>query len=456
MSEGVQAVLDTEAGSSRTISDRSRATYALSVLFAINAMNFFDRQIVGALAEPIRKEWGLSDSALGALGTAFTLLYAFVGIPLGRLSDRSPRKRILGVAVLVWSVLTSLSALTRNYWQLFATRLGVGVGEAACAPAATSLIGDLYPPARRARALSIFMLGLPIGIALSYLMSSFIAHAWGWRAAFFLAGIPGVFCAIAAMFIDEPVRGMAETRTVVSSPRQRSSWRALLSIPTMWWLILSGALHNFNMYALGSFLAPLLMRYHGATLRQGGLMAMLSYGLSGIPGLLIGGALADRLSLRRKDGRLLVGAVSILVSVPLLLLALSRPAHDTFSFVLFAGAGCMTMYVYYSSVYATLHDVVEPSLRGTAMALYFFAMYVLGASFGPLVTGMASDFFTRRAAVAAGATIFTKKALEPFRGAGLHPAMYLIPVLSILLTLVLFAACRTVAGDMDKRDRGGS
>ena len=155
-------------------------------------MNFFDRQIGGALAEPIRKEWNLSDGALGALGTAFTLLYAFVGIPLGRLSDRSSRKRILSVAVLVWSALTSLSAVTRSFWQMFATRLGVGVGEAACAPAATSLIGDLYPPARRARALSIFMLGLPIGIALSYLVSSFVAHTWGWRAAFFVAGIPGV------------------------------------------------------------------------------------------------------------------------------------------------------------------------------------------------------------------------------------------------------------------------
>ncbi|MDP9362575.1 MAG: MFS transporter [Acidobacteriota bacterium] len=438
------------------MSDRSRATYALWVLFAINAMNFFDRQIGGALAEPIRKEWNLSDSALGALGTAFTLLYALVGIPLGRLSDRTSRRRILGMAVVFWSLLTSLSALTRNYWQMFATRLGVGVGEAACAPAATSLIGDLYPPARRARAMSIFMLGLPIGVAASYLMSSFVAHAWGWRAAFFVAGIPGVFCAIAAMFIDEPARGMAETQTVVPPPREGSPWRVLLSIPTMWWLILSGALHNFNMYALGSFLAPLLMRYHGATLRQAGLMSMVIYGLSGIPGLLIGGALADRLSLKRKNGRLLVGAFSILLSAPLLALALSRPAHDTVSFMLLAGAGCMTMYVYYSSVYATLHDVVGPSLRGTAMALYFFAMYVLGASFGPIVTGMASDFFTRRAAIAAGSAIFTTKALEPFRGAGLHSAMYLIPVLSILLTLVLFAGCRTVAGDMDKRDRGGS
>jgi MFS family permease len=456
------------------MSDRSRATYVLSVLFAINAMNFFDRQIGGALAEPIRKEWGLSDSALGALGTAFTLLYAFVGIPLGRLSDRISRKKILGIAVFAWSLLTSISGMARSYGQMFAARLGVGAGEAACAPAATSLIGDLFPPARRARAMSVFMLGLPIGIALSYLVSSFVAHTWGWRAAFFIAGIPGLLCAIAALFIDEPPRGMAEKpltptlspqagrgSTQAESPSSREagrgwrgapgegSWRVLLTIPTMWWLVLSGALHNFNMYALGSFLTPLLMRYHGATLRQAGVIAMASYGLAGIPGLLIGGALADRLSIRRKNGRLLVGAVSILISVPLLLLALLTPAHHTLMFVMFAAAGCMAMYVYYSSVYATLHDVVEPALRGTAMALYFFAMYVLGASFGPLVTGMASDFFTRRAAAGA-------KILEPFRGQGLHSAMYLIPVLSTLLTLVLFAASRTVAGDMEKRDRGGS
>ncbi|MGZ8798337.1 MAG: spinster family MFS transporter, partial [Thermoanaerobaculia bacterium] len=307
------------------MNDRSHR-YALVVLFAINTINFFDRQIGGALAEPIRKEWNLSDSALGALGTAFTLLYALVGLPLGRLADRQPRKKILAIAVLVWSALTSLSAATRSYLQMFATRLGVGVGEAACAPASTSLIGDLYPPARRARAMSIFMLGLPVGIALSYLVSSFVAHTWGWRAAFFVAGIPGVLCAVAAMFIKEPPRGMAETRSVGARRREGSPWRVLLSIPTLWWLIASGALHNFNMYALGSFLAPLLMRYHGATLRQAGVMAMVSYGLSGIPGLLIGGALADRLSVRRRAGRLRVGAVSLLVSGPMLVLALSQPA----------------------------------------------------------------------------------------------------------------------------------
>ncbi len=221
----------------------------------------------------------------------------------------------------------------------------------------------------------------------------------------------------------------------------------------MWWLILSGALHNFNMYALGSFLAPLLMRYHIATLRQAGLMSMIAFGLSGIPGLLVGGALADRLSARRRDGRLIVGALAILLSMSLLLLALSRAAHATVAFVILASAGCMAMYVYYSSVYATVHDIVEPSLRGTAMALYFFAMYVLGASFGPVVIGMTSDFFTRRAAAAAGLANATGRALEPFRGAGLHSAMYVIPILSVALAIVLFAATRTVGRDMERLDR---
>lgn len=422
--------------------EEGRAGYALAVLFVINTMNFFDRVIGGALGEPIRREWNLSDSALGALGTAFTLLYAFVGVPLGRLSDRAPRKTILAISVFVWSALTALSGMTRTYWQLFATRLGVGVGEAACAPAATSMIGDLFPPRQRARAMSVFMMGLPIGIALSYFVGSYVAHAYGWRTAFYVAGIPGVLAAIAALFIAEPPRGTKEVAPV--QVKTGSPWRILLSIPTLWWLILSGALHNFNMYALGSFLAPLLMRYHGADLRQAGLMTMMIYGLSGIPGLLIGGALADQWAMKRKDGRLLVAAIATGVSAPLMWAALARPASDRVLFVVLGSLACAFMYVYYASVYATLQDVVAPSLRGTAMALYFFAMYVLGASFGPLATGMLSDFFTRRAA--AGAL-----ELEPFRGAGLHSAMVAVPVLSILLAGVLFAATRTVARDMERR-----
>jgi predicted MFS family arabinose efflux permease len=426
---------------------------ALSVLFAINAMNFFDRQILGALAEPIRKEWALSDSAIGGLGTAFTLLYAFVGVPLGRLTDKTTRTTILAGGVFIWSLLTAASGLAQNFRQMFALRLGVGVGEATCAPAATSLIGDLFPPNRRAKALSIFMLGLPIGVALSYAISSRIAYSYGWRAAFFLAGIPGIICAIAVLFVREPKRGATETHNIGGLKREGSPYLLVLSIPTMWWVIISGALHNFNMYALGTFISPLLMRYHGADIREAGDISMIVFGLSGAPGLFLGGMAGDWVMKRRSNGRLLVGSLAILLSVPLVYFGLSVARGDTLAFTLLVGAGCAVMYVYYSTVYSTIQDVIEPSLRGTAMALYFFAMYVLGASLGPWGMGRASDYFTERAASAAGVTEFTRQALEPFRAEGLHSAMFLIPVLGAALTLVLFAGSRTVTGDMERLQR---
>jgi MFS family permease len=433
--------------------DTSRRTYALAVLFAINAMNFFDRQILGAVAEPVRREWALGDGAMGALGTAFTLLYAFVGVPLGRLVDRANRTRILAAGCAVWSVLTALSGAAGSFWSLFVVRLGVGVGEASCAPAASSLIGDLFPAARRAKALAVFMMGLPIGLALSFAVSSYVATTWGWRAAFYVAGIPGILCAWAALRIPEPPRGRAEGHDVGARRRPGSPYLIVLSIPTVWWLILSGALHNFNMYALGAFLSPFLTRFHKVQLVDAGLIAMAVYGLAGAPGLLLGGVLGDAIVRRRKDGRLLVGALAILASLPLTALALGRPAGDVFGFAVLMGLGCAAMYVYYSTVYATLQDVIEPSLRGTAMALYFFAMYVLGASLGPLGTGLVSDHFTRQAAAAAGVTEMTARTLEPFRGVGLQQAMYLIPALGVLLALVLFAGSRTVTKDAEALQR---
>src|SRR5947209_19949526 len=135
--------------------------YTLAVLLGINTMNFFDRQILPAVQEKIRHDWDLSDSRLGWLGTAFILLYAIVGLPLGRLADVGRRKWILAGGVGLWSLLTLGSGFAWNFWSLFALRLGVGVGEASCAPAASSLIGDLVPAKGRARAMALFMLGLP-------------------------------------------------------------------------------------------------------------------------------------------------------------------------------------------------------------------------------------------------------------------------------------------------------
>ena len=133
----------------------SSASFALIILFAINLLNFFDRQLAGALAEPVRKEFMLSDTALGLLGTVFTLMYAIVGLPLGRIADKWYRTRLLAIGTGVWSLLTAASGLAQNYTQLFISRLGVGLGEATCAPAGQSLIGDLFPPRQRARAMGL-------------------------------------------------------------------------------------------------------------------------------------------------------------------------------------------------------------------------------------------------------------------------------------------------------------
>ena len=422
------------------------AWFALLILFGINAMNFYDRQILGAVAELIRKDWVLSDTMLGTLGTAFILMYAVVGVPLGRLTDTWSRKKILGIGVSIWSVLTAASGLAPNFGWLFATRLGVGVGEASCAPAANSLIGDLYPPRKRAMALSIFMLGLPVGIFLSYRLSGLIAHAYSWREAFYFACIPGLILALLAFAISEPQRGSAEEHSSAGRQRAGSPYWVVLGIPTIMWIIVSGALHNFNMYAVNAFLPAFLMRTHLMGLKGATNVSSIVLGAVGVIGLLGGGWAADRLSRTRADGKLLLSSITMIIAAPCIYFALKQPPGATVGFMLLMGTGSMLMFVYYSCVYAAIQDVIEPALRGTAMALYFFAMYVLGASLGPIGTGMLSDHFAKEAMAAAGATAMT----EQFKATGLHSAMYVIPLLCALLAVVLFAASRTVSTDMEK------
>lgn len=428
----------------------NRAWFALAVLFAINTMNFFDRQILGTVGEQIRKEWGLSDTALGTLGTAFTIIYAIVGLPLGGLADKFSRTRILSIGVFVWSLLTAASGMCRSFGQLFVARLGVGLGEATCAPAASSLIGDAFPSHKRSNALSIFMLGLPIGIALALKVGGKIARDYGWHTAFYIAALPGVVCAGLAMMLIEPARGAAEVHDVGATKREGSAVANVLSIPSMWPIIASGALHNFNMYAIGSFIVPLLMRYHKVDIAEAGGYAMWVYGISGIPGLLFGGVLADSLTKKYAGGRMMLSAVMFFLAAPLTYFALVAAPGSTMGYVVPMALGVAAMYVYYSTTYSTIQDLVEPSLRGTAMATYFCAMYLLGASGGPYLLGMLSDHYTTAAAAAAGVVATTPAALEPFRGAGLHTAMFVVPILNLALTACMFAASRTVPRDIAK------
>jgi MFS family permease len=204
------------------------------------------------------------------------------------------------------------------------------------------------------------------------------------------------------------------------------------------------------MYALGAFLTPYLMRHHGLDIQNANFVSMIVYGLLGAPGLLLGGAVGDAAKKRKPNGALLVAASAILLSIPFFFFALTISGGNIAPFLILMGTSCALMYFYYSIVYSTIQNVTEPGLRGTAMAVYFLAMYLLGASFGPYIIGLISDYFTQQAAVAAGVSAFTAQSLEPFRGAGLRSAMYVVPVLSALLTLVLFAASRTVKSDVEK------
>ncbi len=426
------------------------AYYALAVLFLINALNFFDRQIIGAVGEPIRVEFGLSDTALGVLNVAFTLIYAFVGLPLGKLADRFSRHKILSVGVLVWSVFTAASGLAQSFWQIFALRLGVGIGEASCAPAANSLIGDYFPAAKRARATSVFMLGLPVGLALSFYVSGAVAQNYGWRTAFFVAGLPGLICVVLAFFIREPLRGAVEEINVGAKTRTGSTFANVFKTPTMRWLIISGALHNFNLYAISAFMNSYLIRFHGLDIKQAGFVSMIIYGFLSLPGLLGGGALGDWANKRRADGAMLVVSAATLLSIPFFFFALGTEAGNVTKFLLLMGASVALMYFYYSIIYSTIASINEPASRGSAMAIYFMAMYLLGASFGPYVVGAISDYFTQNAAAAAGIIEFSPKTLEPFRAVGLRSAMYLVPILSGILTAVLYMASRTVRADVEK------
>ncbi len=419
---------------------------SLGVLFAINILNFYDRQVLGALLEPIRREFHLSDTQLGALGTLPIVLYAVMGLPLGRLADSWSRKKLLAAGVAVWAALTGAGGLVKAYWMLMVSRLGVYVGEAACAPTATSWIGDLFPAGQRSRALAIFMLGVPIGAGLSHIIGGPSAQVWGWRTALVTAALPAILLIPALLRLPEPARGASEVRRSA----QTSAW-SILRVPTMWWIIASGALVNFNLYALATFFPAFLTRYHHLSVGAAGFWAGVGYGVAGVAGGIAAGALGDRVIGKRPDGRMLSAAAAALLAAPVAFMGIRLPSGAAAASIILIMTSYGFLNMYYGLVYAAIHDIVAPAFRGTAMSVYFLAMYLCGASFGPLFTGQLSDYLARAAAHAAGASA----AGEAYRAIGLHQAMYVVPALSVALALALYGGSRTVAADMARRDVPG-
>ncbi|HYE49664.1 MAG TPA: MFS transporter [Azospirillaceae bacterium] len=422
----------------------------LALLFLVNLLNFFDRTIPAIVNEPIRLEWGLSDLQLGLVGSsAFTVIYALAGVPLGRLADTGSRKRILCWGLSAWSGMTAATGLAQNYLSFFLIRLGVGIGEASCTPAATSMIGDMFPAHRRATAMGVFMLGLPIGLVLAFFTTGAMVQAFGsWRAPFFIAALPGFLVAALVLLVREPARGAAEEVAVADAP-VADPMRKVLRIRTMLWIVLAGVTLNFGSYAGNGFLVSLLQRYYGLPIETAAVLTGVIVGLTGLVGLTLGGRIADAVHRRGERGRLLFGAACLTAAAPLTFFALEAGAAALTSFVVLFAVGWLFQYAFYTTVYPAIHDVVQPRLRATAMALYFAGVYLLGGAAGLVVVGGLSDHFAERAMQAAGAAAMA----EPFRAAGLHGAMYLIPVMMALTGLFIFMASRTFAADAARMRR---
>lgn len=422
---------------------RNAAYWSLFVLVAINVLNFYDRQVAGAVIEPVRKEFSLSDTQLGLINTAFTILYGFVGLPLGLLADRVSRKKLLAAGVVVWAALTASARWVYSYSFLVVGRLGVGVGEAVCAPTATSWIGDLFPPERRAKPLALFMLGVPVGGALSFFFSGPIAYKYGWRAAMMVAAAPALLLIPLLLMLREPQRGAGEHR--IAAPAG-SVWE-VLRIPTFWWIAISGALVNFNLYAIGVFMPAFFGRIHRMNVSQAGLTMGVVYTIGGVVGGVIAGAWGDHVARRSANGRMLIAAGAALAAAPFAYFGI-RQEYGALAValpLLTASYGLLNMY--YGLVYASIQDIVPPALRATSMSIYFLVMYLLGASWGSVIIGKLSDRWARHAADLAHSPTVT----EPFKAIGLQQAMLVIPVLSVGLALVLWAGSRTIKKDMERR-----
>jgi sugar phosphate permease len=289
------------------------------------------------------------------------------------------------------------------------------------------------------------MLGVPVGGALSFFFSGPIAQKFGWRAAMVLAAAPAALLVPMLLMLHEPRRGASEHH---ASPPAGSIWQ-VLSIPTFWWIAISGALVNFNLYAIGTFMPAFFSRIHHLNVAQAGIKSGVVYAIGGVLGGVIAGVWGDYIVRRRASGRMATAAIAALIAAPLSYfgihqtngaLALALP-------LLTLAYGLLNMY--YGLVYSSIQDIVAPALRGTSMAIYFLVMYLLGASWGTIIIGKLSDRFARHAADLAGSA----KVTEVFRAVGLQQAMLAIPVLSLALAVVLWAGSRTIGKDMEKRQQ---
>ncbi|MDW3648789.1 MAG: MFS transporter [Bacteroidia bacterium] len=381
--------------------------YVLALLTLVYTFNFFDRQIVTILQEPIKADLGLFDWQLGLLsGLSFALFYTFLGIPIARYADKANRRNIVAISLTLWSGMTALTGYTQNFIQILLARMGVGIGEAGGSPPAHSMISDYFPPKRRATALSIYSMGVYFGLMIAFGMGGWLASTYGWRQAFLIVGIPGIILAILMrLTVKEPIRGFYDDAASkkVETPPFFESIKFLFSKKTFTYLAFATGLHAFVGYANTSWMPSLMLRIHGGlewippfaseavtiNLTVVGLMFAFSVGVGGGLGTFLGGFLSDRLSKRDNRWYCWISALSILISIPFGYAVIFTGNMTLLVLMFFISNVLFGMYL--GPSIAVSHSLVPPHFRAMASAVLFFVLNLIGIGMGPLVTGIFSD-----------------------------------------------------------------
>jgi len=381
-------------------------SFVLFMLTLVYIFNFIDRQILVILQESIKADLELSDTQLGLLsGLSFAIFYVIMGIPIARLADRKNRRNIIAVSLVLWSGFTAVCGLVGNYAQLLLARIGVGIGEAGCSPSAHSMISDYYPEKKRATALSVYSSGIYIGILFGFTLGGWLDQSYGWRIAFIAIGLPGIlFAFIFFLTVKEPKRSppvsvtsdsTGPSKISVSGPSSSTIFSQiayLFSKKSFVFLSAAVGLHTFSSYALGNWLPAFLSRVHGLSISQIGLYAGLIIGIAGALGTLIGGYLADKLSVRDKSWYMKVPGYAALVAFPFLAIYYFYPSVSIALVALFIAYTCLSCFL--APSIAITHSLVPHNMRAFSSAILFLVLNLIGLGFGPLVVGMISDFLS--------------------------------------------------------------
>ncbi|TPG13741.1 spinster family MFS transporter [Sphingomonas oligophenolica] len=364
----------------------------LTLLLIVYTFNFLDRQILGILAQPIKLDLGLSDTQLGALGgIAFALLYSTLAIPLALIADRTSRSWVITISLTLWSGFTALCGLATGFWQLFAFRLGVGIGEAGGVAPSYALIADYFPVKSRSRALAIYSLGIPIGLASGTLLGAYIATHVNWRAAFVTVGIMGV--AIAPIFrlvVKEPPKVIAPaTRAPVSAV-----FAILAKKPSFWLMGFAASMSSLAGYGFAFWTPSLLIRSFGLSLADTSYYFGSLLLVGGCAGVFLGGFLADRMGPNDRGAYAKLPAIAWLITAPLFMAAfLSR--SPTVAWLLFLIPNALNI-LWLGPVTTAVQNLVPPHMRATASASFLLINNLIGLGLGSWVMGGLSDAMALR------------------------------------------------------------